>query len=41
MPGKLSQMLNKAVAGFASTPSHERGLAYLEAGRVGTLRASA
>jgi len=34
-------MLKKAVAGFASTPSHERGLAYLEAGRVGTLRASA
>ncbi len=41
MPGKLPQMLDKAVAGFASTPSYERGLAYLEAGRVGPLRASA
>jgi|GEM_PF-5904431 len=30
MLGKLSQMLDKAVAGFASTPSYERGLAYLE-----------
>jgi len=41
MPGKLSQMLDKAVAGFASTPSYERGLTYLEEGRVGVLRASA
>jgi len=41
MLGKLSQMLDKAVAGFASTPSYERGLTYLEAGRVGPLRASA
>ena len=37
----LSQMLDKVVAGFASTPSYERGLTYLEAGRVGPLRASA
>jgi len=42
MAGKLSQALDKAtVAGLASTPSYERGLAYLEAGRVGPLRASA
>lgn len=41
MPGELSQVLDKAVAGLASTPSYERGLAYLEAGRVGPLRASA
>jgi len=34
-------MLDRAVAGLASTPSYERGLAYLEAGRVGPLRASA
>jgi len=41
MAEELSQMLDKVVAGFASTPSYERGLAYLEAGRVGPLRASA
>lgn len=42
MPGELSQALDEAtVAGLASAPSHERGLAYLEAGRVGPLRASA
>lgn len=42
MPGKLSQALDKAtVVGLASAPSYERGLAYLEAGRVGPLRASA
>ena len=41
MPDELSQALEKAVAGLASTPSYERGLAYLEAGRVGPLRASA
>jgi len=41
MPDELSQALDKAVAGLVSTPSHERGLAYLEAGRVGPLRASA
>ena len=41
MPGELSQALDKAaVAGLASAPSYERGLAYLEAGRVGALRAS-
>jgi len=33
-------MLDKAVAGLASTPAYERGLAYFEAGRVGALRAS-
>ncbi len=42
MPGELSQALDKAtVVGLASAPSYERGLAYLEAGRVGPLRASA
>jgi uncharacterized Zn finger protein len=42
MPGELSQALDKAaVASLASAPSYERGLAYLEAGRVGALRASA
>lgn len=41
MPDELSQVLDKAVAGLASTPSYERGLAYLETGRVGPLRASA
>jgi uncharacterized Zn finger protein len=41
MPGDLSQVLDKAIAGLASTPSYERGLTYLEAGRVGPLRASA
>ena len=42
MPGELSQALDKAtVVGLASAPSYERGLAYLEAGRVGSLRASA
>jgi uncharacterized Zn finger protein len=42
MPGKLSQALDKAtVVGLASAPSYGRGLAYLEAGRVGPLRASA
>jgi uncharacterized Zn finger protein len=42
MPGELSQALDKAtVAGVASAPSYERGLGYLEAGRVGPLRASA
>ena len=41
MPGELPQALDKAaVAGLASPPSYERGLAYLEAGRVGALRAS-
>ena len=34
-------MLDKAVAGLESTPSYERGLAYVEEGRVGPLRASA
>jgi len=41
MLGELSQVLDKAVASLSSTPSYERGLAYLEAGRVGPLRASA
>jgi uncharacterized Zn finger protein len=42
MPGKLPQALDKAtVVGLALAPSYERGLAYLEAGRVGPLRASA
>lgn len=42
MPGELSQALDRAtVAGLASALSYERGLAYLEAGRVGPLRASA
>jgi hypothetical protein len=42
MPGELPQALDKvAVAGLASAPSYERGRAYLEAGRVGALRASA
>ena len=30
MPDELSQALEKAVAGLVSTPSYERGLAYLE-----------
>jgi uncharacterized Zn finger protein len=42
MPGGLSPALDKAtVVGLASAPSYERGVAYLEAGRVGPLRASA
>jgi uncharacterized Zn finger protein len=42
MPDELSQVLDSAtVTSFASAPSYERGLAYLEAGRVGPLRASA
>lgn len=41
MPDELSKALDKTVAGFASTPSYERGLAYLEGGRVGPLRAGA
>jgi uncharacterized Zn finger protein len=42
MSGELSQVLDTAtVAGLASARSYERGLAYLEAGRVGPLRASA
>lgn len=41
MPAKLSNVLDKAVASLSSTPFYERGLAYLEAGRVGPLRASA
>ena len=42
MPGELSQALDKAaVASLASAPSYERGLGYLDAGRVGPLRVSA
>jgi uncharacterized Zn finger protein len=42
MPGELSQVLDTViVAGLASGRSYERGLAYLEASRVGQLRASA
>jgi uncharacterized Zn finger protein len=42
MPDELSKALDKAaIARLASAPSYERGLAYLEAGRVGPLRASA
>jgi len=42
MPDELSKALHKAtVTRLASAPSYERGLAYLEAGRVGLLRASA
>jgi uncharacterized Zn finger protein len=41
MPNELSQVLDKVVAGLVSTPSYERGLAYLDTGRVGMLRASA
>lgn len=42
MPAELSRALDKTVVvGLASAPSYERGLAYLEAGRVGSLRASA
>lgn len=40
MPSELSQLLDKAVAGLAPTPSYERGVAYLEAGRVGPVRTS-
>jgi len=41
MPDELSQVLDTtAVTHLASAPSYERGLAYLEAGRVGPLRAS-
>jgi uncharacterized Zn finger protein len=41
MQDELSQVLDKVVAGLVSTPSYERGLAYLDTGRVGTVRASA
>jgi uncharacterized Zn finger protein len=42
MPDELSKALHKAaVAGLASAPYYERGVGYLEAGRVGPLRASA
>jgi uncharacterized Zn finger protein len=42
MPDELSKALRKATAaGLASVPSYERGVGYLEAGKVGPLRASA
>jgi hypothetical protein len=42
MADELSKVLNTAtVAGLASARSHERGMSYLKAGRVGSLRASA
>ena len=42
MPDDLSKVLSTAtIVSLASAQSHERGVSYLEAGRVGPLRASA